>query len=165
MCLCQHFNIRMRHGIMTMRLLLFARNTLNCMPITPTPLFINSKWWACMGNRLIRRFGGLIQPIGLHNRSAMVSEWAWRFSICFIIKERTDSVINRFSLSEFLLGQSILAAPVIERGATTRHIYLPRGTWIDANTNETIIGPTWLMDYPAPLHILPYFILSNINIK
>jgi alpha-glucosidase (family GH31 glycosyl hydrolase) len=32
---------------------------------------------------------------------------------------------------EFLLGPNLLAAPVIEAGATKRSVYLPRGRWID----------------------------------
>jgi alpha-glucosidase (family GH31 glycosyl hydrolase) len=32
---------------------------------------------------------------------------------------------------EFLVGQDLLAAPVLEPGATDRDLYLPRGRWID----------------------------------
>ncbi len=32
---------------------------------------------------------------------------------------------------EFLFGPSLLAAPVLEPGATRRRLYLPRGRWID----------------------------------
>jgi Glycosyl hydrolases family 31 len=35
------------------------------------------------------------------------------------------------SQSEFMFGPSLLAAPVIERGATTRRLYLPTGRWVD----------------------------------
>jgi alpha-glucosidase (family GH31 glycosyl hydrolase) len=33
---------------------------------------------------------------------------------------------------EFLFGGELLAAPVIERGARSRPVYLPRGRWLDA---------------------------------
>src|SRR4029079_14696348 len=36
---------------------------------------------------------------------------------------------------EFLWGQSILVAPVVERAATPRELYLPPGTWYDWWTN------------------------------
>lgn len=62
-----------------------------------------------------------------------------------------------FVFTEFLLGTLILAAPVLRQGQNSRHIYLPRGTWLDGNTNVTYEGPRWLMDYPAPLDTLPYF--------
>ena len=41
---------------------------------------------------------------------------------------------------EFLWGRDILVAPVIEKGATTRTVYLPRGTWFDFWTGEKIAG-------------------------
>ncbi|XP_063382934.1 myogenesis-regulating glycosidase-like [Cydia fagiglandana] len=60
---------------------------------------------------------------------------------------------------EFLLGEKILVAPVLEQGAVSRAVYLPRGTWRDAEGAE-YEGPTTL-DYPAPIEVLPYFILQN----
>lgn len=51
-------------------------------------------------------------------------------------------------------------APVLVEGQQSRHIYLPRGRWLDKGGYHQIIhqGPKWLMDYPAPLDILPYFV-------
>ncbi|CAG9116664.1 unnamed protein product [Plutella xylostella] len=60
---------------------------------------------------------------------------------------------------EFLLGETILAAPVLVEGAVSRDVYLPAGSWRDGNSGATVQGPTWLRDYPAPLDTLPYFIL------
>ncbi|XP_038221335.1 myogenesis-regulating glycosidase-like, partial [Zerene cesonia] len=62
---------------------------------------------------------------------------------------------------EFLLGTRILSAPVVEEGAVSRDIYLPRGQWKDGNTGQEYTGPITLYDYPAPLDILPYFILQD----
>ncbi|XP_012285378.1 myogenesis-regulating glycosidase [Orussus abietinus] len=59
---------------------------------------------------------------------------------------------------EYLLGQDILVAPVIEEGATSRDVYLPAGRWKDANSNTIYTGPVWLRNYPAPLSVLPYFV-------
>jgi len=60
--------------------------------------------------------------------------------------------------SEFLLGDTLLVAPVLEKGAVTRDIFLPRGHWRDENNQSQVwTGPTWLLDYPAPLDALPYF--------
>ncbi|XP_047995775.1 myogenesis-regulating glycosidase-like isoform X2 [Leguminivora glycinivorella] len=60
---------------------------------------------------------------------------------------------------EFLLGEKILVAPVLEEGAVSRAVYLPRGTWRDA-AGAVFEGPATL-DYPAPIDVLPYFILQN----
>jgi alpha-glucosidase/alpha-D-xyloside xylohydrolase len=41
---------------------------------------------------------------------------------------------------EYLWGRDILVAPVTEKGATTRKLYLPRGTWYDFWTEEKLEG-------------------------
>ncbi|HEV8370179.1 MAG TPA: TIM-barrel domain-containing protein [Pyrinomonadaceae bacterium] len=41
---------------------------------------------------------------------------------------------------EFLWGRDILVAPVIEKGATTRELYLPLGAWFDFWTGEKVAG-------------------------
>ena len=41
---------------------------------------------------------------------------------------------------EYLWGRDMLVAPVVERGATNRRVYLPRGTWIDFWTEERTDG-------------------------
>ncbi|XP_025269481.1 myogenesis-regulating glycosidase-like isoform X2 [Camponotus floridanus] len=57
---------------------------------------------------------------------------------------------------EYLLGETILIAPVIQEGAISRDIYFPAGIWLDQN-HKTISGPKWIRNYPAPLDTLPYF--------
>lgn len=41
---------------------------------------------------------------------------------------------------QYLWGPSVLVAPVVEKGATVRSIYLPRGDWYDFWTHERIEG-------------------------
>jgi alpha-glucosidase/alpha-D-xyloside xylohydrolase len=41
---------------------------------------------------------------------------------------------------EYLWGRDVLVAPVVEKGATSRRIYLPKGGWFDFWTNERIEG-------------------------
>lgn len=77
---------------------------------------------------------------------------------CFFLQEKNT---QSKCISEFLLGDRILAAPVISPDAKTRDVYLPRGKWTDPNQNKTYVGPLWLMEYPAPLDVLPYFILDS----
>lgn len=59
--------------------------------------------------------------------------------------------------TEFLVGNDLLVAPVLEQGARSRDIYLPLGTWHDELRNVDIKGGTWLKDYKADLDELPYF--------
>lgn len=61
--------------------------------------------------------------------------------------------------TEFLLGENILVAPVLERGARSRDVYLPRGRWLaQGEPSRAVRGGDWLRDYPAPLDTLPYFV-------
>jgi alpha-glucosidase/alpha-D-xyloside xylohydrolase len=41
---------------------------------------------------------------------------------------------------EYLWGRDVLVAPVFEKGASTRKVYLPRGKWFDFWTEELIDG-------------------------
>ena len=41
---------------------------------------------------------------------------------------------------EYLWGKSLLVAPVVEKGATTWQVYLPRGNWYDFWTGERLQG-------------------------
>jgi alpha-glucosidase/alpha-D-xyloside xylohydrolase len=41
---------------------------------------------------------------------------------------------------EYLWGRDLLIAPVVEKGATTRRVYLPKGDWLDFWTNERVAG-------------------------
>ena len=41
---------------------------------------------------------------------------------------------------EFLWGRDLLVAPVVAKGAASRSVYLPHGTWIDFWTNEAVVG-------------------------
>jgi alpha-glucosidase (family GH31 glycosyl hydrolase) len=60
---------------------------------------------------------------------------------------------------QFMLGDSLLVAPVVEKGATARDVYLPAGSWQDFYDGEVFEGPQTLEAYPAPLDILPIFIM------
>lgn len=76
----------------------------------------------------------------------MVSE----FVCCFLLQ-----VVNVFFL-EYMLGDTILVAPVIVKGATSRNVYLPAGRWMDGNNGNIIEGPKSFI-YNAPIDVLPYF--------
>nr|AQW43006.1 alpha-glucosidase family 31 [Nilaparvata lugens] len=59
---------------------------------------------------------------------------------------------------EYMLGEDILVAPVLEVGATARDIYLPQGYWREENHRHRVFeGRQWIKNYPAGLKILPYF--------
>jgi alpha-glucosidase/alpha-D-xyloside xylohydrolase len=41
---------------------------------------------------------------------------------------------------QFLWGRDLLVSPVVEKGASTRRLYLPRGSWFDFWTEERLEG-------------------------
>ena len=41
---------------------------------------------------------------------------------------------------QFLWGRDVLVSPVVEKGATARRLYLPRGAWFDYWTEERLQG-------------------------
>lgn len=57
---------------------------------------------------------------------------------------------------EFLLGEHVLVAPVLEAGATGRSVYLPTGTWYDWHTDEALPGEQHVVA-DAPLHRIPLY--------
>ncbi len=57
----------------------------------------------------------------------------------------------------FLLGSAMLVAPIIEAGQTSRHVYLPEGTWIDFATGKVFEG-TQFITAEAPLDRCPVFV-------
>ena len=63
--------------------------------------------------------------------------------------------------SQFLVGDELLVAPILEKGATTRNVYLPSGTWRDENTGKDLVGGRWYYGYPAKLADLPHFIRAK----
>src|SRR5262249_52512940 len=61
---------------------------------------------------------------------------------------------------EYLWGRDILVAPVVEKGATSRHLYLPPGTWYDWWTHEKLDGGRWI-DRPVDLATMPLYVRAG----
>jgi alpha-D-xyloside xylohydrolase len=61
---------------------------------------------------------------------------------------------------QYLFGPSLLVNPVTEPGATTRHLYLPKGNWYNFWTGESVEGGR-AIDTPAPLEEMPIFVRAG----
>jgi alpha-glucosidase/alpha-D-xyloside xylohydrolase len=61
---------------------------------------------------------------------------------------------------EFLWGRDILVAPVVEKGASSRRLYLPRGTWVDFWTEERVEGGREI-DRPVDLATMPLYVRAG----
>ncbi|MFI5257637.1 MAG: TIM-barrel domain-containing protein [Gemmatimonadales bacterium] len=57
---------------------------------------------------------------------------------------------------EYLWGRDLLVAPVVEQGATSRRLYLPRGSWFDFWTEERVNGGREI-DRAVELRTTPIF--------
>lgn len=57
---------------------------------------------------------------------------------------------------QYMFGEKYLVAPVLTPGARKRRVYLPKGTWKNVDTGDTLQGGTFVIA-DAPLDILPVF--------
>jgi alpha-glucosidase (family GH31 glycosyl hydrolase) len=76
----------------------------------------------------------------------------------------TDEKTYRIA-DQFAVGDDVIVAPVVTRGAVTRDVYLTKGSWVDISAEDddgaerkTYRGGAWLFGYDAPLHKLPCFV-------
>lgn len=60
--------------------------------------------------------------------------------------------------SEFMFGKEILVAPVVEKGAVSKRVYLPEGEWFDFNNPQLFYSGKQWIDYPVSLEITPVFV-------
>ena len=58
--------------------------------------------------------------------------------------------------TEYLWGRDLLVAPVVEKGAKSRRVYLPAGTWYDWWTGEKHEGKRWI-ERKVDLSTLPLY--------
>ena len=61
---------------------------------------------------------------------------------------------------EFLLGDDLLVAPVVQPGQRARNVYVPHGKWREARTGQAFTGPAVLPNVAAPLDTLLVYNLS-----
>jgi alpha-glucosidase len=72
-----------------------------------------------------------------------------------------DSMVYRPEYQQqFLLGERLLVAPVVNEGATTLWVYLPAGRWLDLDTDSVYQGGR-AVAVAAPLERLPTFLRAG----
>ena len=59
---------------------------------------------------------------------------------------------------QFLIGDTLMVAPILCHGDRKRDIYIPQGKWISAKTGQIFHGRQWLKDFAVPLHEVPTFL-------
>ena len=61
---------------------------------------------------------------------------------------------------EFMVGERILVAPVVNQGVTKRLVYLPAGVWYDYWTGEKLFGENWIIR-DAPIEVCPIYVRAG----
>ena len=62
---------------------------------------------------------------------------------------------------EFLWGNEVLVAPVVQQGATERKIVFPQGQWVDMAKPTDVYQGGSEITYKAPLDVLPLFVKAG----
>lgn len=77
-------------------------------------------------------------------------------------EDPTDS--QTYSIEDqFMLGDQVLVAPVLEPNVRQRDIYLPKGNWIDEQLGKFYVGPILIKNYSTPIDMLPHFRKGQCN--
>jgi alpha-glucosidase len=71
-----------------------------------------------------------------------------------------EDISNSFRQDEFTFGDKILVCPVLEQGATSRMVYLPKGKWVNFWTHEVLIGESEY-NIAAALDHMPLFVRAG----
>jgi alpha-glucosidase (family GH31 glycosyl hydrolase) len=61
---------------------------------------------------------------------------------------------------QYFLGDDLLVAPVVEPGAESVRLYLPRGEWVDPWTGDELVGPA-IVTRAAPLEEIPVYVTAR----
>jgi alpha-glucosidase len=73
-----------------------------------------------------------------------------------VLNYQTDSNTRNLD-DQFMIGDDLLVAPILQQNQTSRLVYLPEGVWYDYWTNKMQQGGT-MIRVDAPLEIVPMFV-------
>jgi len=80
-----------------------------------------------------------------------------------LLFEFFDDPVTYTADDQFLLGDALLVAPITRPGIEHRHVYLPRGTWVQWWTGEVFEGPAHVLAH-APLGRPALYVRGNAAI-
>lgn len=62
---------------------------------------------------------------------------------------------------QYLWGDNVMVAPVLEKGATSRQVWIPEGIWLDMRDPSKSFEPLTTVICDAPLSVLPMFVKAG----
>lgn len=68
-------------------------------------------------------------------------------------------------VDEFSVGEQIIVAPIMEKGVTTREVYLPEGVWKDGIDGSLRKGSRWIHNYRVMENQIAYFVKMPDNTR
>jgi alpha-glucosidase len=71
-----------------------------------------------------------------------------------------DNISNHYRQDEFTFGDKILICPILQQGAISRHVYLPKGAWYNYWNHDLLQGGTE-HNIAAPLDEMPIFVRAG----
>jgi alpha-glucosidase len=71
-----------------------------------------------------------------------------------------EQISNHYRQDEFTFGDKILICPVLEQGAVSRRVYLPKGAWYNYWSQEVLQGGSEHL-ISAPLDEMPIFVRAG----
>jgi alpha-glucosidase len=77
-----------------------------------------------------------------------------------LLFEFPDDVTTYTADDEFMVGSTLLVAPIARPGVEYRYVYLPRGTWVQYWSGERVVGPAHVLAH-APLGQPPIYVRAN----
>ena len=135
---------------------LFVRSA-QCSALFPMMQFSTAPWRVLDGGHLghclaAARLHARLAPriLALAGHAARTGEPIMRH-LAYVCPGRGYEGIS----DQFLLGDDLLVAPVIAKGAITRSIVFPPGTWC-GDDDSVVAGPS-VQDVAAPLSRLPWY--------
>jgi alpha-glucosidase (family GH31 glycosyl hydrolase) len=108
---------------------------------------------------IVRKYARLHQQFGdyIYEQAREASETGHPIAQPLFFEYPEDDATYAID-DQFMLGDRLLVAPVLEQGQRTRDVYLPDGTWLDFWNGTVFEGGQYVEDYPAPLDTLPLFV-------
>jgi len=61
---------------------------------------------------------------------------------------------------QYFWGENLMVTAIVEKGITSKDIYLPEGEWIDFHSGKEYSGPSWI-NYPLTLENIPVFVKAG----